>query len=147
MKKYMMLVVLFVVGATALGGDGHVAHSTITYIIVPVKDLDGDMLALVAQSTMGELRLSTNGALAVLEFAQYKTKTGAMPTLSANDKSWSESDLEYNEKLAVYQWTHKETPAALQAYKQYSNAEILSELDKPEWGADPAATNSTIEPR
>ena len=139
--KRTLWIVLLLAATLAIGGDKHVPHSTVTYIIVPVKDIDKTMLDAVAQTSTNTLRRSTNGLLAVLEFVQYKTTLDPMPVTSSNDVSWTKDQLEYNVKLDKYPWAAKETPDILRKYKQYTHAEILVELRKSEWITDAAITD------
>ena len=139
--KRTLWIILLLAATLAIGGDKHVPHSTVTYIIVPVKDIDKAMMDLVAQTSTNTLRRSTNGLLAVLEFVEYKDKADPMPPQYTNDVKWTKEQLEYNEKLDKYPWAAKETPDILRKYKQYTHAEILVEMSKPEW----TATNAILE--
>ena len=134
-------IILFLAATLAIGGDQHIPHSTITYIIVPVKDVDKTMMDLVAQTSTNTLRRSTNGLLVVLEFIEYKDKADPMPPQYTNDVEWTKEQLEYNEKLDKYPWAAKETPDMLRKYKQYTHTEILVEMSKPAW----TPTNAILE--
>ena len=139
--KRTLWIVLLLAATLAIGGDKHVPHSTVTYIIVPVKDIDKTLLDLVAQTSTNTLRRSTNGLLAVLEFVEYKDKADPMPPVYSNDVTWTKEQLEYNEKLEKYPWAAKETPDILREYRQYTHAQILVEMSKPEWTAGTVITN------
>lgn len=130
--KILMLCLACVALAVGFAGDIK-PHSTVTYAIVPVKDIDKAMLELCAITSMDTLTKSTNGTLAILKWVEWKKPTDPMPPKTTNDISFTAAQLDYNEKLSMYRWAHKATPEIMRKYKQYTHAQILAELAKPEW--------------
>lgn len=137
MKK-LIVILVSVVAVIAMAADPK-PHSTVTYAIVPVKDITKEMVELCAQTSMDTLRKSTNGTLAVLKWVEWKKPTDPLPPQYTNNIPLTASQLEYNEKLSKYRWAHTTTPDLLLKYKQFTYAQILVELAKPEWTADDVA--------
>lgn len=133
MKKLIALYMVCV--ATVLLAADPKPHSTVTYAIVPVSDIDKEMIELCAQTSMATLRKSANGTLAVLKWVEWKKPQDPMPPSYTNDIKLTSSQLDYNEKLSRYRWAHKVTPALMRKYKQFTHAKILVELAKPEWNS------------
>ena len=142
--KILLTICVLCVAVVLIAGE-HVPHSTVSYAIVPVKEITKEMMILCAQTSMDTLRKSTNGTMAVLKWIEWKKVSDPMPPKYPNDISLSATQLDYNEKMSKYLWAHKITPEIMRKYKQFTYAQIKEEMKKPEWNAKDGIDINDIE--
>lgn len=140
------VLLLYVIGmATFAFSAEPKRYSTTTFAIVPVKEITKEMLAMSTSDTIASVPVSTNGLLGVLEWIEWKKPTDPMPTKYTNDIAFTAQQLDYNEKLSMYRWAHKITPEIMLKYKQFTHAQILVEMAKPEWVHKDAEPKEPVE--
>jgi len=132
------------------------AHETVTYIIVPFKDVTKEMIDYCAETSLDTLRHTVSGEdLVTLKYIKYQKPLSPIkdidlipkpPSLISPTKitmevdgkeitklSYPKSTMEYNSNFSKYPHAFEITPKIFEKYNEYTYGEILNELEKPEW--------------